>query len=356
MLMAQRFLARGEAVAAMKADGIEYDERMELLEEVTWPKPLAELLETAFLAYQRTHPWCARATSPKSVVRDLYERAATFGDFFRRLHRLARVRASCSATSDAYRALRHSVPATARTPELDDLVEWLGDRIQTDSSLLEEWESSRARMTPRAPSGGGGAGAGPSTGSDTPRPGDAARALSANPRALRVMVRTSMGRRVELVARQRWDDLADLDARAPPSRATGPPSVSGRSPPTSGRRPVRPTSPSMPTWGSAPDARGRASTSAPAARPRVRPQPRRCPPRRLPPTILRRSVRPRRPGSRVWLVQQVLDDPNGDRDWRLTALVDLDACDDSGELALAVTAFACGITPQIFKDTPLEAF
>ena len=29
----------------MKADGIEYDERMELLDEVTHPKPLAELLE-----------------------------------------------------------------------------------------------------------------------------------------------------------------------------------------------------------------------------------------------------------------------------------------------------------------------
>ena len=35
VLLAQQFKARGEAVAAMKADGIEYEERMELLEEVT---------------------------------------------------------------------------------------------------------------------------------------------------------------------------------------------------------------------------------------------------------------------------------------------------------------------------------
>lgn len=115
MLMAQRFLARGEAVAAMKADGIEYDERMELLEEVTWPKPLAELLETAFLAYQRTHPWVREGDlSPKSVVRDLYERAMTFGDFVA-FYRLARGEGIVLRyLSDAYRALRHSVPATAR--------------------------------------------------------------------------------------------------------------------------------------------------------------------------------------------------------------------------------------------------
>ena len=57
VLMAQQHAARGEAVAQMKADGIEYDERMELLEEVTWPKPLAELLIPAFEIYRGGHPW-----------------------------------------------------------------------------------------------------------------------------------------------------------------------------------------------------------------------------------------------------------------------------------------------------------
>ena len=45
VLSQQQYRARGEAVAAMKAEGIEYEQRMELLEEVTWPKPLEELLE-----------------------------------------------------------------------------------------------------------------------------------------------------------------------------------------------------------------------------------------------------------------------------------------------------------------------
>src|SRR5487761_1666867 len=45
ILSAQQYRARGEAVAAMKAEGVEYEERIELLEDVTWPKPLEELLD-----------------------------------------------------------------------------------------------------------------------------------------------------------------------------------------------------------------------------------------------------------------------------------------------------------------------
>src|SRR6202020_806006 len=79
VLSAQQFRARGEAVAAMKAEGIEYEERMELLEDVTYPKPQAELLEGAFEIYRQGHPWVAdHELAPKSVVRDMYERALTF--------------------------------------------------------------------------------------------------------------------------------------------------------------------------------------------------------------------------------------------------------------------------------------
>ncbi len=66
VLMAQQHAARGEAVAQMKADGIEYDERMELLEEITWPKPLVELLEPAFETYRVGIPGCRSSPSPRS--------------------------------------------------------------------------------------------------------------------------------------------------------------------------------------------------------------------------------------------------------------------------------------------------
>ena len=59
VLSAQRFKARGEAVQAMKADGIEYEDRMALLEDVDYPKPLADLIEVAYEAYQKGAPWIA---------------------------------------------------------------------------------------------------------------------------------------------------------------------------------------------------------------------------------------------------------------------------------------------------------
>ena len=67
VLVAQQYKARGEAVAEMKADGIEYDERMELLEDVTWPKPLQELLEPTYEIYRRSHPWVARGRAVAEV-------------------------------------------------------------------------------------------------------------------------------------------------------------------------------------------------------------------------------------------------------------------------------------------------
>ena len=82
VLSAQQFRARGEAVAQMKADGVDYDTRMDLLDSVTYPKPLADLLDAAYDMYRRGHPWVADyELAPKSVVRDMYERAMTFTEY-----------------------------------------------------------------------------------------------------------------------------------------------------------------------------------------------------------------------------------------------------------------------------------
>ena len=142
ILMAQLHHAKGEAVQGMKADGIEYDERMELLEEISWPKPLEELLEATLEMYRQTHPWIAEAgLSPKSVVRDMFERAMTFGEFIQ-YYGLARSEGIVLRyLSDAYKALRQTVPPDKVNEDLTDLIEWLGEVVrQTDSSLLDEWE------------------------------------------------------------------------------------------------------------------------------------------------------------------------------------------------------------------------
>ena len=142
VLSAQQYAARGEAVAAMKADGVEYDERMEALESVEHPKPHAELLQEAFVTYAASQPWVTDfELSPKSVVRDLYERAMTFGEYIA-FYKLARSEGVVLRyLSDAYRALGQTVPPDLRTDDLHDLIEWLGELVrQVDSSLLDEWE------------------------------------------------------------------------------------------------------------------------------------------------------------------------------------------------------------------------
>ncbi len=145
VLSAQQYKARGEAVAQMKADGVEYDTRMELLDQVTWPKPLEELLEHAFGVYRQGHPWVAdHELAPKSVVRDMYERSMTFTEYIAHYQLSRSEGLVLRYLADAYKALRQTVPEDAKTEELIDLEEWLGEMVrQVDSSLIDEWERLR---------------------------------------------------------------------------------------------------------------------------------------------------------------------------------------------------------------------
>jgi len=199
VLMAQQWAARGEAIAEMKMDGVDYDERMALVEEITWPQPLADLLGATYEVYRRAHPWLPEdLLDPKSVVREMWEQGLSFTDVVAR-YQLARSEGLVLRyLADAYRALRQTVPDAARTEELEDLTEWLGELIrQVDSSLLDEWESL---TNPGIESDDQQV----AFGADVPKP------ISANPRAFKVMVRNAMFKRVELASRRRWDALAGL--------------------------------------------------------------------------------------------------------------------------------------------------
>ena len=280
VLSAQQFKARGEAVAAMKAEGISYDERMELLEEITHPRPLSELLEAAYETYRRGHPWIAdHELAPKSVARDLYERSMTFVEYVGH-YGLARSEGLVLRyLADAYKALRQTVPAEARTDELTDLIEWLGELVrQVDSSLLHEWEQLRAP----AP------GAVPAAVDEHPRP------LTGNVRAFRVLVRNALFRRVELAARRRWDELGTLDADAGWDAEAW-------------AAALQPYFAEHDEIGAGPDARG--------------------------PALIIIEQQPDR-----WSVRQILDDPAGDHDWGISAEVDLAASDDAGAPVIRVTA------------------
>ncbi|MCW2819818.1 MAG: box helicase domain protein [Marmoricola sp.] len=278
VLGAQEHKARGEAIGEMKADGIEYDERMELLEEVTWPKPLQELLEHTYGLYRAQHPWVGEdALSPKSVVRDMYERAMTFGEYVA-FYGLTRSEGLVLRyLGDAFRALRQTVPERVRTDELEDIIEWVGAVVrQTDSSLLDEWEQLHDPDRVLA-----------EVGPDVLPP--APERITANVRAFTVMLRNAMFRRVELAARRRPRELAELEG------------------------------PDEGEWTEMLEAyyaeHDSIDTGADARGPRM---------------LLVEK------GEHTWEVQQIVGDPEGFHDWRILAVVDLVASDAEGELVLEV--------------------
>jgi superfamily II RNA helicase len=279
VLSAQQFKARGEAVQAMKADGVEYDDRMALLENVTHPKPLEELLNAAYETYRQGHPWVADYhLSPKSVARDMYERAMTFVEYVA-FYQLARGEGLVLRyLADAYKALRQTVPDEAKTEELADLVEWLGELVrQVDSSLLDEW----AKLTNPDED-------------PTATPDDRPPAVTTNTRAFRVLVRNALFHRVQLAARQDYAELGALDAAAGWDADAWADAVD-------------PYFDLHDEIGTGSDARG---------------------PRFL--------IIDQQPGR--WQVRQIFADPEGDHDWGFTADIDLAASDEQGSAAVVITA------------------
>jgi superfamily II RNA helicase len=279
VLSAQLFKARGEAVAAMKAEGIEYEERMDLLEAVTYPRPQADLLEAAYNIYRQGHPWVAdHALSPKSVARDMYERAMTFAEYIS-FYGLARSEGLVLRyLADAYKAMRQTVPEEARTEELTDLIEWLGELVrQVDSSLIDEWERLRNPVEEAA-----------HLAADRPP------AVTGNKRAFRVLVRNALFRRVELAALRRWEELGSLDADAGYDAEAWASALA-------------PYFASHDEIGTGADARG--------------------------PGLLILDEQSGR-----WEARQIFDDPAGDHDWGFSATVDLAASDEAGVAVIIVTS------------------
>jgi len=140
ILYAQENAAKGAAVARMKAEYVPYEERMEQLEGITWPKPLAPLLDDCFTAYHGHHPWVAETPSPKSILREMLEGGDTFSTFVRR-YRLERSEGLVLRyLTDAWRTLDRSLPDDVYTDGLEDVIDWLGELIRaTDATLLDEW-------------------------------------------------------------------------------------------------------------------------------------------------------------------------------------------------------------------------
>lgn len=193
VLRAQERAARDRAMQDMKADGVEYEERLERLAEITYPRPLEELLDAAFERYCADVPWARDfQLEPKSVLRDMLEGASDFKGYVQR-YGIARSEGTLLRyLSDAYRVLDRTVPGALRDERLVDVIAWLGFVVRSvDSSLVDEWESA-----------GSAADAAPPTAGDV---------VVADRRGLTVLVRNALFQRVRLASQGRAAELGKLD-------------------------------------------------------------------------------------------------------------------------------------------------
>ncbi len=196
VLRAQERAARSRAMAEMKADGIDFEERKERLQDVTYPKPLEDLLDTAFATYCAEVPWANDyELSPKSVLRDMLEGANDFKGYVQKLNIARSEGILLRYLAEAFRSLDRTVPVAKRNEQLEDIISWLGFMVRSvDSSLVDEWEA-----------------AGDPAALDMAPP-SAANQVVADRRGVTLLVRNALIRRVTLAARDHYDQLGELDA------------------------------------------------------------------------------------------------------------------------------------------------
>jgi hypothetical protein len=134
-----------ELINRLKAEGVSYDERMNRLDEVTHPQPIADYIHAAFDHFRRDHPWVGGdAVQPKSVAREMVEDYLGFTDYVRRygLQRFEGV--LLRYLSQVYKTLDQNVPDQVKTEAVLDVVAFLRAMLERiDTSLIEEWESLR---------------------------------------------------------------------------------------------------------------------------------------------------------------------------------------------------------------------
>ncbi len=141
ILRIQQSKARDARLNELKAQGMEYNQRMEELEKVEYPKPLRDFIYDTYNAFAEVHPWVDVNVEPKSIVREMFENFSTFSGYVKQ-YNLQRMEAILLRHLNyVYKVLSQTVPDGYKNEELLEMQDYLGDMIRrVDSSLLEEWE------------------------------------------------------------------------------------------------------------------------------------------------------------------------------------------------------------------------
>ena len=206
ILMAQKDKAKDEAMAAMKAAGVEYEQRIEELEKINHPQPMRDQIYDVFDRWRGENPWIGdRNIAPKGVARDMWDRAMDFPSFVRHYGIKRSEGLLLRYLSDVYKTMSRAVPDEHKTDEVEELVDWLGAVIRaTDSSLLDEW-TAMVQGTDVDPA---------SVVAALEAEEESAPDVTTDRRAFRALVRTRVFRWVQYAATRQWqawsEDLTEI--------------------------------------------------------------------------------------------------------------------------------------------------
>jgi len=178
---------KDEAIARWKAEGMEYDQRMEEMAKLEYPKPLAEFVYQTFNAFADRHPWVGEeAIRPKSIARDMFEGFRSFAEYIYDYELQRSEGLLLRHLNSVYKVLSQTVPDGVKSEEVVEIELYLSTMLnQVDSSLADEWE--RMKDPAYQPFG-----AGPSRGMDLRPPGaeDADRDITRDRKAFTAAIRT----------------------------------------------------------------------------------------------------------------------------------------------------------------------
>jgi hypothetical protein len=136
---------KDRAVAQMKADGVEYEQRMEELEKLEYPKPLRDFIYETFNAFADRHPWVGEENiRPKSIAREMFENFRSFAEYVLDYELQRSEGLLLRHLNSVYKVLSQTVPDGVKTVEVVEMELYLRTLLrQVDSSLEEEWERMR---------------------------------------------------------------------------------------------------------------------------------------------------------------------------------------------------------------------
>lgn len=275
-----------EKMAELKAQGLEFEERIAELEKLEHPKPNREFIYETFNSFAKAHPWVGEENiRPKSIAREMFENFASFTEYVRDYDLKRTEGLLLRYLSEVYKTLVQTVPTAAKNDDVEAITDYIGTMIRSiDSSLLDEWEKMRNPDYL------------PTTDGDAPATRDAAD-VTRDRRTFTVLVRNAVFRFVRALSNRDYEEALTLvrtDETVDSLEAT------------------------MKTYYAD---HGRIMTDPKARAPQN--------------TII----------TKEWLVTQILHDPEGHNDWSISLEVDLDASKMTGQAALRLARIAPSMAP-----------